>query len=170
MARIDLPAGDAPEVVRALSLRPAFAKAVGAYDGAVWESSLDWRLHELVRMRIAQINECTVCLSWRTPHAIDAGVTDQLLAGVAHAAGSPDYTVAEQVAIEYADRFSRDSARIDDDFMGRLGEHFDAGEIVELTLVIAKYLAFGRFMQVLGLDQTCALHFDETGAVVSAGS
>src|SRR5689334_6410525 len=136
MARIDLPAGDAPEVVRALSLRPAFAKAVGTYDTAVWESSLDWRLHELVRMRIAQINECTVCLSWRTPQAIDAGVTDTLLAGVAYAAGSSDYTDAERVAIEYAERFSRDSARIDDGFMRRLGEHFDSGEIVELTLVI----------------------------------
>jgi AhpD family alkylhydroperoxidase len=170
MARIDLPAGDTPDVVRALSLRPAFAKAVGAYDHAVWESSLDWRLHELVRMRIAQINECTVCLSWRTPQATAAGVTDSLLAGVAHAAESPVYTDAERVAIEYAERFSRDSARIDDDFMRRLGDQFDPGEIVELTLVIAKYLAFGRFMQVLGLDQTCALHFDETGAVVSAGS
>jgi AhpD family alkylhydroperoxidase len=170
MARIDLPGGDSPEVVRALSLRPAFAKAVGGYDSAVWESGLDWRLHELVRMQIAQINECTVCLSWRTPQALDAGVTDALLAGVAHAADSPDYTDAERIAIEYAERFSRDSAGIDDDFMRRLGAHFDAGEIVELTLVIAKYLAFGRFMQVLGLDQSCALHFDESGAVVSAGT
>jgi AhpD family alkylhydroperoxidase len=170
MARIDLPASDAPEVVRALSLRPSFAKAVGAYDAAVWESGLDWRLHELVRMRIAQINECTVCLSWRTPQAIEAGITDELLAGVAHAADLPAYTDAERVAIEYAERFSRDSAQIDDRFMRRLGEHFEAGEIVELTLVIAKYIAFGRFMQVLGLDQTCALHFDATGAVVSAGS
>src|SRR5215475_9013906 len=131
-----------PEVVRALSLRPALAGAVGKYDEAVWNSTLDWRLHELVRMRIAQINECTVCLSWRTPQAIEAGITDELLMNVHRAAELDDYTDAERVALEYAARFSTDSARIDDDLLARLGTHFDAGEIVELTLVIGKYMAF----------------------------
>jgi AhpD family alkylhydroperoxidase len=155
-------------VVRALSLRPELANAVGVYDAAVWCSALDWRLHELVRMRIAQINECTVCLSWRTPQAEAAGVTDELLTSV-HLAGDVDgYTDAERVALEYAARFCRDSARIDDALVARLREHFDDGEIVELRLVIAKYMAFGRFMQVLGLDQTCTLRFDATGTVVAA--
>ncbi|MCU1426533.1 MAG: carboxymuconolactone decarboxylase [Actinomycetia bacterium] len=167
MARINLPAGEMPEVVRALSLRPAFARAVGGYDEAVWNSTLDWRLHELVRMRIAQINECTVCLSWRTPQAAEAGVSDELLANVHRARELDDYTDAERIAIEFAERYCTDSARIDDDMLDRLGAHFDAGEIVELTLVIAKYMAFGRFMQVLGLDQTCTLHFDDAGTVIA---
>src|SRR5207302_11200990 len=82
MARIELPPGEGPEVVRALSLRPELAQAVAAYDQAVWNSRLDWRLHELVRMRIAQLNECTVCLSWRTPQAVEAGATQGHLPGV----------------------------------------------------------------------------------------
>jgi AhpD family alkylhydroperoxidase len=168
MSRIELPAGDGPDVVRALSLRPELAQAVAAYDQAVWNSRLDWRLHELVRMRIAQINECTVCLSWRTPQAVEAGVDERLLLGVGRYADTDGYTAAEKVAIEYAERFCTDSARIDDDMVSRLQEHFDEGAVVELTLVIAKYLAFGRFMQVLGLDQTCTLQFDDNGAVVSA--
>src|SRR3954454_25226432 len=111
-------------------------------------------------MRIAQINECTLCLTWRTPQAIEAGVTDELLAGVGRAADSSAYTDAERIAMEYAARYCTDSARIDDALLARLAQHFDPGEIVELTLVIAKYMAFGRFMQVLGLDQTCELHLD----------
>jgi AhpD family alkylhydroperoxidase len=149
-------------------MRHELAQAVAAYDRAVWNSRLDWRLHELVRMRIAQVNECTVCLSWRTPQAVEAGIDDRLLLGVHRYAETDDYTPAEKVAIEYAERFCTDSARIDDDLIRRLQQHFDAGEVVELTLVIAKYLAFGRFMQVLGLDQTCTLQFDDNGAVVSA--
>jgi AhpD family alkylhydroperoxidase len=82
MSRIELPDGDAPEIVRAFTLVPEFAKAVGATEKAVWGSSLDWRLHELVRMQVAIINECTVCLGWRTPQAIEAGVTDDDLAAV----------------------------------------------------------------------------------------
>ncbi len=169
MARIALPEGDSPEIVRALSLRPEFAKAVGGFEGAVWGSNLDWRLHELVRMQVAMINECTVCLGWRTPQAIEAGVTDELLAGVATYATFPDFTEAERVALEYTQHFCTDSARISDELMHRLSAQFEVGEIVELTLVIGKYLSMGRFMQVLGLDQSCSLQFDDdSGRVVAS--
>ena len=166
MARIPLPDGDQLEVVQALSLRPALAAAVGGFDAAVWNSTLDWRLHELVRMRVATINECTVCLGWRTPMAVEAGVTDDDLAAVTDPADAR-FSPAESVALEYATRFCTESARIDDGFMARLNEHFDAGEVVELTLVIAKYLAMGRFMQVLGLDQACSLQMTSAGDVVA---
>ena len=166
MARIPLQPADHLEVISALSLRPTFASAVGGFDQAVWNSTLDWRLHELVRMRVAMINECTVCLGWRTPMAVEAGVTDEDLAAVTDPA-DPCFSPAESVAIEYAARFCADSARIDDAFMARLNEQFDPGELVELTLVIARYLAMGRFMQVLGLDQACSLQMTATGTVVS---
>ena len=168
MARIPLPDGDQLDVVKALSLRPDLAAAVGGFDAAVWNSSLDWRLHELVRMRVATINECTVCLGWRTPMAIEAGVTDDDLAAVTDPSDAR-FSPAERVALEYATRFCTDSARIDDDLLARLGEHFDPGETVELTLVIGKYLALGRFMQVLGLDQACSLQMTGAGDVVATG-
>jgi len=79
----------------------------------------------------------------------------------------PRFSPAESVALEYTTHFCTDSARIDDDLLARLGEHFDAGETVELTLVIAKYLAMGRFMQVLGLDQACSLQMTTAGDVVA---
>jgi AhpD family alkylhydroperoxidase len=157
MARIDLPEGDGLDVMKAFALRPALAAGANAYDAAVWQSTLDWRLHELVRMRVAQVNRCTVCLSWRTPQAQEAGITEELLASVDRASEAAGFTPAEVVAIDYATQFATDSASISDDFMARLQQHFDSGEIVELTLVIGKYLALGRFMQVLGLDQACDL-------------
>ena len=169
MARIALPDGDGPEITRALTLRPQFAPAVADLEKAVGRSSLSWRLHELVRMRVAQINQCTVCLAWRTPRAIEEGVTEELLAAVERAGEHPGFTPAERTAIEYAERYCTDSAGIDDAFMARLGEHFDSGELVDLTLVIAKYLAMGRFMQVLGLDQSCQLTYDDAGTLTVLG-
>jgi AhpD family alkylhydroperoxidase len=157
MARIALPDGDQPDVVKALMLRPGLAKGVGAMNDAVFASSLDWRLHELVRMRIAIINGCQTCLTWRTPEAIEAGVTEDLLAGVADWRSSDSYTEAERVALEFTELFCTDSVAIGDELMARLEEHFDAGQIVDLTLVIGKYLSQGRFMQVLGLDQACVV-------------
>jgi AhpD family alkylhydroperoxidase len=157
VARIDLPDGDQPDIVKALVLRPEFAKGVGAMNNAVFASSLDWRLHELLRYRIALINGCQTCLGWRTPEAVEAGVTEELLAEVAGWRTSSAFTATEKLVLDFTEQFCGDSAAITDEFMARLGEHFDAGEIVELALVIGKYLSQGRFMQVLGLDQACVV-------------
>jgi alkylhydroperoxidase family enzyme len=98
-----------------------------------------------------------VCLSWRSPEAVAAGVTEAELIGVASWRDSADYSAAERLALEFTELFCGDSLSISDDLLRRLEQHFDAGEIVELSLVIGKYLSQGRFMQVLGLDQTCSL-------------
>ena len=115
MARIALPDGDGPEVVRALSLRPEFAKAVGGFETAVWGSSLDWRLHELVRMQVAMINECTVCLGWRTP-AGDRGGRDRRAARRRrHLRDVPGLHRGRARRARVHERFCTDSARITDD-------------------------------------------------------
>jgi AhpD family alkylhydroperoxidase len=157
MARIALPAGDQPDVVKALMLRPKLAVGVAAMNDAVADSALDWRLHELVRMRVAVINGCQTCLTWRTPEAVDAGVTEDLLADVANWRTSARFTAAERSALHYTELFCADSTAIDDELLAELATHFDPGEVVDLTLVIGKYLSQGRFMQVLGLDEACVL-------------
>lgn len=52
--------------------------------------------------------------------------------------------------------------------MARLAEHFTPADIVDLTLVIGKYLAMGRFMQVLGLDQAWTIGHDLDGELVTS--
>jgi AhpD family alkylhydroperoxidase len=163
MARIDVPAGEGPEMVRAMALRPQFAPASQAWEKAVGRSQLDWRLHELVRVRVALINGCAICTSWRNQVAFDAGVTEELLLTVDQAKTAPGFTDAERLAIEYAERYCMDPTSIDDEFMRRLAEHYDSGQIIDLSLVIGKYMAMGRFMSVLGFDQTCRLELDESG-------
>jgi AhpD family alkylhydroperoxidase len=157
MARIALPAGEQPDVVKALLLRPKLAVGVAAMNDAVADSSLDWRLHELVRMRVALINGCQTCLTWRTLEAIDAGVTEDLLADVANWSVSSRFSDAERSALRYTELFCTDSTAIDDEVLADLAAYFDPGEIVDLTLVIGKYLSQGRFTQVLGLDEACVL-------------
>jgi alkylhydroperoxidase family enzyme len=61
MARLELPPGDGPEIMRVWGLRPVMGKAVADLSGAVYEGSeLPPRVREAVRMRIAQINNCHV--------------------------------------------------------------------------------------------------------------
>jgi alkylhydroperoxidase family enzyme len=61
MARIDLPPGDHEEPYRLFTMAPHISAAAGAYSGAVYtRATLPIRLRELLRMRIAQINQCVV--------------------------------------------------------------------------------------------------------------
>src|SRR5437763_10687458 len=106
MARIELSPGPGPEVARALQVAPHFVDVVTAYESAVAQSTLDPRLHELVRYRIAQINQCTICLDYRRD---DADVDEELLLCVAAWRDHDGFTDAEKAAIEFAERFAGDS-------------------------------------------------------------
>lgn len=145
-----------------LSLVPHFVDAVNALEKAVWASPLPRRTHELVRMRVAEINGCMLCMTWRNEWADEAS-----LAAVSQYATSALFSDAEKVALEYAERFATDSKGIDDDMLARLGAHFSPGEMADLTLVLGKYLAMGRFMQVLDLDQACTISYDAEGKLVT---
>jgi alkylhydroperoxidase family enzyme len=153
VARIDLPDGDGLDVVKALTLAPHFAAAVGAYEKGVAQTTLDPRLHELVRYRIAIANECTLCLGLRRD---GTGVTEELLAQVEHPS-YPGFTEAEGAALRFAEQFAGHSAGISDELVAEVERLLGTAGVIELALVCGKYLAFGRFMQVLGLDQACAL-------------
>jgi alkylhydroperoxidase family enzyme len=47
-----------PEARRVLAHRPEMADAIGLYNQAVANSHLEPRLHEYVRFRLAEINDC----------------------------------------------------------------------------------------------------------------
>ena len=86
----------------------------------------------------------------------EQGVTEELYAHVADHAHA-EYSPAEAVAIEYAEKFALDHLSIDDAFIARLREHFSDADILDLTICIGDFMAFGRLTQVLSLDVQCDL-------------
>jgi alkylhydroperoxidase family enzyme len=62
-----------------------------------------------------------------------------------------------RLAAEYAERYATDHHNLDDDFWDRMSTHYAQTEIVELTMSIGSWLAFGRLNRVLGLDTACVL-------------
>ena len=61
MARIRLAPGDGDELSRLFPMVPHVGEAASALSGAVYQrSNLPVRLRELMRMRIAQINDCFI--------------------------------------------------------------------------------------------------------------
>ena len=87
----------------------------------------------------------------------EQGVTEEMYAHVAEHRDHPEYSDAERMAIEYAERFALDHLSLDDEFFVRLREQFSDADILDLTICIGEFLAFGRLTQVLKLDQECSL-------------
>jgi len=61
MARIEVPGGDGMEAARIWKLAPHLGLGIHAMSEAVYaRSSLSIREREVLRMRIAQLNQCVV--------------------------------------------------------------------------------------------------------------
>lgn len=156
MARIDIPEGEGGDAVQVWSLRPAMGKAVNRLSDAAYnKSTLPVRVREAARMRIAQLNQCVVCMGFRAESVRRQGVTEDFYTHIAESHDGERYSAQEQLAIEYAERFAVDHTNIDDAFFARLRAHFDDGEILDLTICLAAFLGLGRVLNVLGIEETC---------------
>jgi alkylhydroperoxidase family enzyme len=156
MARLDIPPGDGGDAVRIWSLRPEMAPAVGKLvDAAYNKSILPVGVREAARIRIAQLNDCTVCLTFRADSVKAQGLGEDLYGAVGSEAGeSTELTERERLAVEYAELFALDHDRIDDAFMQRMKASFTDAEILDLTICVAAFLGLGRALHVLGITET----------------
>ena len=94
----------------------------------------------------------------RHPAAVAAGLTE---AHVAHLA-DPEHTdlsEREQAAVRFAYQFATDHTTITPEQVLALREHFTDEEIVELGMLCAQFVGFGRLVKVLGMEMgmTCPL-------------
>jgi len=126
-------------------------------DAAYNKSILPVRVREAARMRIAQLNDCPVCLAFRAASVKEQGVTEDFYRHVADHETVGGYSRQEQLAIEYAERFAADHLNIDDAFFARLAQCFTDAEILDLTICLAAFLGLGRMLRSLGIDETSLL-------------
>jgi alkylhydroperoxidase family enzyme len=104
-------------------------------------------------MRIAQLNECTVCLTFRADKVKEQGLGEDFYCAV----GAPDQgqlSKQERLAVTYAERFALDHTSIDDEFIERLRGAFTDPEILDLTICLSAFLGLGRTLRALGITQT----------------
>ena len=115
------------------------------------DNHLGPRITELVRLAMAQTTRCQVCLAGRAPAAVEAGLTEELVAEIG--ADIPrQMSAAEHAAVSFALKFGGDHLSIDDHDRAALREHFDPEQIVELGLFCALCMV-GRFSMLAGLEE-----------------
>ena len=155
MARLVIPEGEGGDAVQLWSLRPEMGAAVNRLvDAAYNKSILPVGVREAARMRIAQLNDCTVCLAFRADKVKAQGLTEAFYGHVGTHDGGSTFTTQESLAMEYAERFAIDHLSIDDDFFERLRGEFSDPEILDLTICLSAFLGLGRTLRVLGITET----------------
>jgi len=155
MPYIDLPGHEDP-VEGVWAVRPEQGAAALSSTHANWQHSLlSTREREAARHRVAQINGCLTCQTWRVEGFDKVGATEEFYAGIDQARGDPRYSRREQLAVELAERFSLDWTNVGQDFFDELRRCYADEEIVDLLLCIGQYVAQGRLIHILDLDTVC---------------
>src|ERR1700677_5269457 len=113
MARLDIPEGAGGDAVQMWSLRPEMGAAVNRLvDAAYNKSILPVRVREAARMRIAQLNDCTVCLAFRADTVKAQGLTEDFYCHVGTHDDGQAFSEPERLAMDYAERFAIDPLSI----------------------------------------------------------
>jgi len=140
-------------IYRMLLNSPALAESWFNHSNAVrWKTKLDGRLREIVIIRMGRLTDSQYVLRQHIPQlALAEGLTLEDCNELADWPSSSRFSDSERAALAYADTMTRDIA-VPDEVFGKVKEHFDDRQIVELTVLIGSYNMNARVMQALRLD------------------
>ncbi len=162
MPRVTVPVDKDPLVYVWTELAPPLTAAAGAYSRAVYErSSLSLREFEAARTTMARINQCAICIDWRTARdvpgrAADPGeVEEEFYEAVGVRGDLSGLSPREQLAAEFAERYSRTTWVWTTPSGPASHRNFTDDELVDLALCVGSWLALGRFNQVFDIDGAC---------------
>jgi alkylhydroperoxidase family enzyme len=79
------------------------------------------------------------------------GITEELVAALRDYERGP-FSEREKVALRYADRLYHDHHAVDHSLWAELRDRFTENEILELTWVLAEFIALGKVISVLGIQ------------------
>ena len=112
------------------------AKQMAASVGYTADLSVDGRLAQLLRLRVAQMNPCSYCLILHTKAAHDQGIAVEKVAHLASWRESTMFTPAQRYALAYCEALTAyDPAA----FAARhesLTSHFDEKAIAEIAAIV----------------------------------
>ena len=135
-----------PDLTPFHGLAKQMAKAVG-YTA---ELAIDRELAQLLRLRVAQLNQCAYCLILHTQASHDAGIDPVRIANLGAWWQSELYSPAEQAALRYADALNEGIDRAFHDKHTALREHFSEVEVAEIAAVVINMNVWTRLKLAQG--------------------
>ena len=140
-------------IYRMLLNSPALAESWFNHSNAVrWKTTLEGRLREIVIIRMGHLTHAAYVLRQHVPAlALADGLSLPECDALADWLGTEFFSPSERAALAYADVMTQHIV-VPDDVFAEVARHFDARQIVELTVLIGTYNMNARVLQALELD------------------
>jgi len=122
-------------------------QALSAMEEFLHESSAPDEVLELVRLRVSQINGCSVCVDLHSHRARETGETNERLWSVAAWRDTPFFTDRERAALALAEAVTRitdNPEGVPDDVWDTAARHFGPDALAALVMGIASVNAWNR--------------------------
>ena len=84
-------------------------------------------------------------------------LTEEDYLNVANWADYEGYSDAERLAIEYTEMFALDHMAIDQELIDRLVEIYGEDLLMDMTISVGCWIAFGRLNEVFGAAVSCPI-------------
>ena len=163
MPRLSVPEGQDPLMHAWVGAAPDLTVPAAQLSSAVYEhSKLPLREFEAARVRIAQINDCSLCLNWRSARDVASrsaeadSIDEEFYAHIGDLSWN-GFSERESLAAEFAGLFATDHLSMDDAFWIRMRAAFSDGEIVDLSVCVGMWLSQGRLNRILDIDGPCRI-------------
>jgi alkylhydroperoxidase family enzyme len=131
---------------------PALAKAHQAVAYAIrFDLKTPRPYRELTILRTVQNWDGAYEFNQHRPMALACGFTAAQIDGVAHWREGKLFDAKQRALLAYVDQITKRPGRVDDATYAALAKHFDANEIVELTLTATSYMGTAAFSNAIQL-------------------
>lgn len=119
-----------------------------AIENYIKQSTLDFKLLELMRLRVAQINKCAYCIDMHYKELKHAGETELRMATVSVWNETSFFTDKEKAVLQFTESLTEISEKdISDETFNSLTKHFNTEEICNLTLAISQLNTWTRLVR-----------------------
>ncbi|MCH8113400.1 MAG: carboxymuconolactone decarboxylase family protein [Proteobacteria bacterium] len=118
------------------------------------DGKVDWVTKELLILKSTRLNECRYCVVQHETLSGRLGISNEKIADLSgdRYKTSPHFSDAEKAILELTDQIWKDANRVSDELWGRVRQHYDEGQIVEIVATITTYIMISKFGDALGVE------------------
>ena len=135
-----------PDIIPFHNLAKQMAKAVG-YTA---DLKTDKELAQLLRLRVAQKNECSYCIILHSKTAREIGIHESKVDNISSWYNSELYTDKEKSTLAYCDVLSAGVAKDFQSYHDALTKYFDEQEIAEIAAIVINMNVWTRLKLAQG--------------------
>ncbi|QJI28786.1 carboxymuconolactone decarboxylase family protein [Pseudomonas sp. ADAK18] len=124
---------------------PQALKGMLMLEAAIFDSSIETPLLELIKIRVSQLNHCGFCTDMHSMAARQRGESERRLFAVCVWRDSPFFTAREKAALAWSESMATlPTSTVPDELYAAVRVEFSEQELVDLTMAVSSISAWNR--------------------------